>query len=127
MFETQYILLGLIALYLIIRVCYQFYIRKNIGPVMGIDIGTSHTRVYVKGRGVVLNEPSVVAFSYKKGRKVPHAIGADAKALLGPTTRNIEILGPMKDGVVADFEVAENMLKYFFMKALGRRFLIRSC
>jgi len=74
---------------------------------IAIDLGTANTLVYVKGRDVVLNEPSVVAFSYKNGRKVVHAAGAEARQMLGRTPGNIEAIRPMKDGVIADFEVAE--------------------
>ncbi|MGB0908508.1 MAG: rod shape-determining protein [Maricaulaceae bacterium] len=92
---------------------------------IAIDLGTANTLVYVKGRGVVLNEPSVVAFSYKNGRKVPHAVGADARMMLGRTPGHIEAIRPMKDGVIADFEVAEKMIKYFIEKVHNRRRFVR--
>jgi len=88
---------------------------------IAIDLGTANTLVYVKGRDVVLNEPSVVAFSYKNGRKVVHAAGAEARQMLGRTPGNIEAIRPMKDGVIADFEVAEEMIKYFIEKVHNRR------
>jgi len=87
---------------------------------IAIDLGTANTLVYVKGRGVVLDEPSVVAFSYKNGRKVVHAVGAEASLMLGRTPANIEAIRPMKDGVIADFEVAEKMIKSFIEKVHNR-------
>ncbi len=87
---------------------------------IAIDLGTANTLVYVKGRGVVLNEPSVVAFSYKNGRKVVHAVGAEAAKMLGRTPANIEAIRPMKDGVIADFEVAEKMIKAFIGRVHSR-------
>jgi rod shape-determining protein MreB len=87
---------------------------------IAIDLGTANTLVYVKGQGVVLDEPSVVAFSYKNGRKVVHAVGADASMMLGRTPANIEAIRPMKDGVIADFEVAEKMIKAFIEKVHNR-------
>lgn len=87
---------------------------------IAIDLGTANTLVYVKGRGVVLDEPSVVAFSYKNGRKIVHAVGAEASLMLGRTPANIEAIRPMKDGVIADFEVAEKMIKAFIEKVHNR-------
>ena len=87
---------------------------------IAIDLGTANTLIYVKGRGVVLDEPSVVAFSYKNGRKVVHAVGAEASQMLGRTPANIEAIRPMKDGVIADFEVAEKMIKSFIEKVHNR-------
>ena len=81
---------------------------------IGIDLGTANTLVYVKDRGVVLSEPSVVAI-YNKTRKV-RAVGLEAKKMLGRTPGNITALRPMKDGVIADFEVTEAMLRYFINK-----------
>ena len=92
---------------------------------IAIDLGTANTLVYVKGRDVVLNEPSVVAFSYKNGRKVVHAVGSDARMMLGRTPGNIEAIRPMKDGVIADFEVAEKMIKYFIEKVHNRSRFVR--
>ena len=88
---------------------------------IAIDLGTANTLVYVKGRDIVLNEPSVVAFSVKNGRKVVHAVGQDARMMLGRTPGNIEAIRPMKDGVIADFEVAEEMIKSFIQKVHNRR------
>jgi rod shape-determining protein MreB len=83
---------------------------------IAIDLGTANTLVYAKGRDVVLNEPSVVAFSIKNGRKVVHAVGNDARMMLGRTPGNIEAIRPMKDGVIADFDVAETMIEHFIKK-----------
>ncbi|NNE58359.1 MAG: rod shape-determining protein [Hellea sp.] len=92
---------------------------------VAIDLGTANTLVYVKGRDIVLNEPSVVAYSIKNGRKVVHAVGADARMMLGRTPGNIEAIRPMKDGVIADFEVAEAMIDYFIKKVHNRRWNVR--
>ncbi len=89
---------------------------------IAIDLGTANTLVYVKGRGVVLDEPSVVAFSVKNGRRIVHAVGADAKMMLGRTPGNIEAIRPMRDGVIADFKVAEEMIKHFIKKVNNRRY-----
>ncbi|WP_371398338.1 rod shape-determining protein [Fretibacter rubidus] len=97
------------------------YIFGAFSSDIAIDLGTANTLVYVKGRDVVLNEPSVVAFSYKNGRKVVHAVGSEARMMLGRTPGNIEAIRPMKDGVIADFEVAEKMIKYFIEKVHNRR------
>ncbi|MDR3079073.1 MAG: rod shape-determining protein [Rickettsiales bacterium] len=80
---------------------------------MAIDLGTANILVYTKGNGVVLNEPSVVALINNNGKKVPYAFGREAKMMLGKTPALIEIIRPMKDGVIADFEVAGEMIKYF--------------
>jgi rod shape-determining protein MreB len=88
---------------------------------MAIDLGTANTLVYVKGRGVVLNEPSVVAIVNKSGKKQVLAVGNDAKMMLGRTPGNIEAIRPMRDGVIADFEVAEEMIKHFIRKVHNRR------
>src|ERR1700745_1815800 len=88
---------------------------------MAIDLGTANTLVYVKGRGIVLNEPSVVAIAHVKGRKQVLAVGDDAKMMRGRTPGNIEAIRPMRDGVIADFEVAEEMIKHFIRKVHNRR------
>ena len=88
---------------------------------MAIDLGTANTLVYVKGRGIVLNEPSVVAIVNKGGKKQVLAVGNDAKMMLGRTPGNIEAIRPMRDGVIADFEVAEEMIKHFIRKVHNRR------
>ncbi|HCO91194.1 MAG TPA: rod shape-determining protein [Alphaproteobacteria bacterium] len=88
---------------------------------MAIDLGTANTLVYVKGRGIVLNEPSVVAMVENRGRKQILAVGEEAKMMLGRTPGNIEAIRPMRDGVIADFEVAEEMIKHFIRKVHNRR------
>lgn len=87
---------------------------------MAIDLGTANTLVYVRGRGIVLNEPSVVALINNKGKKQVLAVGEDAKQMLGRTPGNIEAIRPLRDGVIADFEVAEAMLKHFIHKVHRR-------
>ena len=84
---------------------------------MAIDLGTANTLVYVKGEGVVLNEPSVVAMLEENGKIQVLAVGNEAKQMLGRTPGKIKAIRPMKDGVIADFEVAEQMIKYFIKKA----------
>lgn len=88
---------------------------------MAIDLGTANTLVYVKGRGIVLNEPSVVAIAEVKGKKQVLAVGEEAKQMLGRTPGNIRAIRPLRDGVIADFEVAEEMIKYFIRKVHNRR------
>ncbi|MBT4934387.1 MAG: rod shape-determining protein [Rhodospirillaceae bacterium] len=88
---------------------------------MAIDLGTANTLVYVKGRGIVLNEPSVVAIVEIKGKKQVLAVGEEAKRMLGRTPGNIRAIRPLRDGVIADFEVAEEMIKYFIRKVHNRR------
>ena len=88
---------------------------------MAIDLGTANTLVYVKGRGIVLNEPSVVAIVEVKGKKKVLAVGEEAKKMLGRTPGNIHAIRPLRDGVIADFEVAEEMIKYFIRKVHNRR------
>jgi rod shape-determining protein MreB len=88
---------------------------------MGIDLGTANTLVYVKGRGIVLNEPSVVAIAQSKGKRHVLAVGDEAKLMLGRTPGNIQAIRPLRDGVIADFEVAEEMIKHFIRKVHNRR------
>ncbi len=88
---------------------------------MAIDLGTANTLVYVRGRGIVLNEPSVVAIATVKGRRQVVAVGDEAKQMLGRTPGNIQAIRPLRDGVIADFEVAEEMIKHFIRKAHHRR------
>ncbi|MEW6140653.1 MAG: rod shape-determining protein [Thermodesulfobacteriota bacterium] len=93
---------------------------------MAIDLGTANTLVYVRGQGVILSEPSVVAVKtdLKRGPRIV-AVGTDAKKMLGRTPDNIKAIRPMKDGVIADFEVTEAMLKHFIFKIHRRRFLVK--
>jgi len=91
---------------------------------LSIDLGTANTLIYVRGQGIVLDEPSVVTIREEIGRggKVLEAVGADAKSMLGRTPGNITAIRPLKDGVIADFNVTEKMLQYFIKKALGSRY-----
>jgi rod shape-determining protein MreB len=88
---------------------------------MAIDLGTANTLVYVKGKGIVLDEPSVVAITNHRGRKQVLAVGEEAKQMVGRTPGNIEAIRPLRDGVIADFEVAEEMIKHFIRKVHNRR------
>ena len=88
---------------------------------MAIDLGTANTLVYVKGRGIVLDEPSVVAYVEVKGRRQVLAVGDEAKLMLGRTPGNIQAIRPLREGVIADFEVAEEMIKHFIRKVHNRR------
>ncbi len=90
---------------------------------LAIDLGTANTLVYVKNKGIVVREPSIVAIN-KRNNKV-EAVGKDAKEMLGKTPANIVAIRPMKDGVIADFEIAERMLDYFIKKAHNRNFFLR--
>jgi actin-like ATPase involved in cell morphogenesis len=86
---------------------------------IGIDLGTANTLVYVRGRGIVINEPSVVAVNDKTGQVV--AVGADAKAMLGKTPPHIRAVRPLSHGVISDFEVTEELFAYLINKAQGGR------
>ena len=90
---------------------------------MGIDLGTATTLVYVKGQGIVLSEPSVVAI--EKGTSHVLAVGEEAKRMLGRTPGSIVAIRPMRDGVIADFEITESMLRYFIKKVHNRRVFVR--
>ncbi|HLM63496.1 MAG TPA: rod shape-determining protein [Acidimicrobiales bacterium] len=89
------------------------------GRDMAVDLGTANTVVYVRGKGIVLNEPSVVAVNVRDGR--PVAVGSEAKRMIGRTPSSIEAIRPLKDGVIADFEICEKMLRFFIQKAHNRR------
>ncbi len=86
---------------------------------MAIDLGTANTVVYVRGRGIVLNEPSVVAVETLNGVKRVKAVGDDAKLMMGKTPDSIEAIRPLRDGVIADIDVAEQMIKHFINKVHG--------
>ena len=88
---------------------------------IAIDLGTANTLIYMKGKGIVLNEPSVVALRNVGGRKIVHAVGLEAKQMLGRTPGHMEAIRPMRDGVIADFEVAEEMIKHFIRKVHNRK------
>jgi rod shape-determining protein MreB len=86
---------------------------------MAVDLGTANTLVYVRGRGIVLDEPSVVAINVKDGR--PLAVGLEAKRMIGRTPGHIQAIRPLKDGVIADFDICEKMLRYFIQRVHQRR------
>ena len=88
------------------------------GRDMAVDLGTANTLVYVRGQGIVLDEPSVVAIDVTTGR--PLAVGAEAKRMIGRTPDHIQAIRPLKDGVIADFEICEKMLRYFIQKVHPR-------
>ncbi|HEY3703013.1 MAG TPA: rod shape-determining protein [Acidimicrobiales bacterium] len=90
------------------------------GRDMAVDLGTANTLVYVRNRGITLNEPSVVAVNVKDGR--PLAVGSEAKRMIGRTPSHIQAIRPLKDGVIADFEICEKMLRYFIHRVHQRRF-----
>jgi rod shape-determining protein MreB len=96
------------------------YLKRLGGRDMAVDLGTANTLVYVRGRGIVLSEPSVVAIDSTTGKV--HAVGAEAKRMLGRTPGTITATRPLKDGVIADFEVAEQMLRHFIRSARSNRF-----
>jgi rod shape-determining protein MreB and related proteins len=97
---------------------FQFF-----GRDIAVDLGTANTLVYVRGRGIVLNEPSVVAINTKNGAIL--AVGAEAKRMIGRTPGHIMAIRPLKDGVIADFDVTEKMLRYFIQAVHKRRFLAK--
>jgi len=86
-------------------------------PDLAIDLGTANTLVYVRGKGILINEPSVVAVNTKTGRVV--AVGKEAREMIGRTPSHIKAIRPLQDGVISDFEVAEEMLAYFIEKVQG--------
>ncbi|HMC51462.1 MAG TPA: rod shape-determining protein [Acidimicrobiales bacterium] len=91
-----------------------------LGRDMAVDLGTANTLVYLRSRGIVLNEPSVVAVNVRDGR--PLAVGLEAKRMIGRTPSHIQAVRPLKDGVIADFEICEKMLRYFIRRVHQRRF-----
>jgi len=99
------------------------YILGMFSSDMGIDLGTANSLIYVKGKGIVLTEPSVVAI--QKGTSNVIAVGNEAKRMLGRTPGNILAIRPLKDGVIADFEITESMLRYFITKVHNRKALVR--
>ena len=94
-----------------------------VGRDMAVDLGTANTLVYVRGRGIVLNEPSVVAINNNTGGIL--AVGSEAKRMIGRTPGNIVAIRPLKDGVIADFDTTERMLRYFIQKVHSRRHLAK--
>jgi rod shape-determining protein MreB len=92
------------------------FLRGYFSSDLAIDLGTANTLIYVRGKGIVLNEPSVVSISHEggpSGKRSIRAVGREAKQMLGKVPGNIEAIRPMKDGVIADFTVTEQMLKQF--------------
>ena len=94
-----------------------------VGRDMAVDLGTANTLVYVRGRGIVLNEPSVVAINSNSGGIL--AVGSEAKRMIGRTPGSIVAIRPLKDGVIADFDTTERMLRYFIQKVHRRRYLAK--
>jgi len=103
----------------------MFDFFNNLGQIwstdMAIDLGTANTLVFVKGQGIVLNEPSVVAIIEERGKKSVLAVGDEAKTMLGRTPGNISAVRPLRDGVIADFVVTEEMIKHFIKKVHKRK------
>jgi rod shape-determining protein MreB and related proteins len=95
------------------------WLSSVVGNDMAVDLGTANTVVYVRGRGIVLNEPSVVAVDTKDDR--PLAVGTEAKRMVGRTPAHIQSIRPLKDGVIADFDICEKMLRYFIQRVHQRR------
>jgi rod shape-determining protein MreB len=102
------------------------WFSNKFGKGLAIDLGTANTLVHVQGEGVVLNEPSVVAIVKDGGQNKILAVGRDAKEMLGKTPGNIVAIRPMRDGVIADFDVTQEMIRRFIMKATKRGMLFRS-
>jgi rod shape-determining protein MreB len=103
----------------------MFNILSYFSNDLAIDLGTASTLIYMKGKGIVCNEPSVVAVRRDSRGKKILAVGTEAKAMLGRTPGNIQAIRPLKDGVIADFEITEDMLKYFIKKVHNRSFMVR--
>jgi len=95
----------------------------NFGTDIGIDLGTASILIYVKGKGIILNEPSVVALDKREGRVI--AIGEEARSMLGRTPDNIIAVRPLREGVIADYDITEKMLRHFITKACGNNWLFR--
>jgi len=104
-------------------VAFSFSLSSMLSNDIGIDLGTANTLVYVKGQGIIVNEPSIVALE-RQSRK-PLAIGAQAKEMLGRENPDIEVVRPLRDGVIADFDVTEEMLRFFIKKVQKNKLLVR--
>lgn len=102
---------------------FSFSLSRMLSNDIGIDLGTANTLVYVKGQGIIINEPSIVAIE-RQSRK-PLAIGAQAKEMLGRENPDIEVVRPLRDGVIADFDVTEEMLRFFIKKVQKNKLLVR--
>ncbi|MHB1127145.1 MAG: rod shape-determining protein MreB [Bacillota bacterium] len=98
-------------------------LKLGLGMDIGVDLGTASVLVYVKGRGIVLNEPSVVAIDRNTGQVI--AVGEEGRRMLGRTPGNIVAIRPLREGVIADYDTTERMLRYFINKACGRRWLFK--
>ena len=98
-------------------------LRGMFSTDMSIDLGTANTLIYVKDRGIILDEPSVVAIRMHNGQKSIEAVGKEAKRMLGRTPGNIQAIRPLKDGVIADFQVTEKMLQHFIAKVHETKFI----
>ena len=105
----------------------KYYWRKGcdymLSKDIGIDLGTANVLIYIKGQGIVLNEPSIVAIDMETKNVI--AVGEEAAKMLGRTPGKVRAIKPMKDGVIADFEITEIMLNTFIKKVKGKRFLSR--
>lgn len=101
----------------------RFSLSALLSNDIGIDLGTANTLVYVKGQGIVVNEPSIVALDRQTNK--PLAIGAKAKEMLGRENPDIQVVRPLRDGVIADFDVTEEMLRFFIKKVLKNKLLVR--
>jgi rod shape-determining protein MreB len=101
----------------------RFSLSALLSNDIGIDLGTANTLVYVKGQGIVVNEPSIVALDRQTNK--PMAIGAGAKEMLGRENPDIQVVRPLKDGVIADFDVTEEMLRFFIKKVQKNKLLVR--
>lgn len=99
------------------------FLRGFFSTDIAIDLGTANTLIYLRGKGIVLDEPSVVAIRHYHGKVIIQAVGAEAKLMLGRTPGNVTAIRPMKDGVIADFNVTEQMLKYFIRKVVHNSLL----
>ena len=98
----------------------MFFFRMfRMGTDMGIDLGTATVLVYIKGKGVILKEPSVVAIDRNNNRVL--AVGEEARQMIGRTPGNIVAIRPMRDGVISDYDITERMLKHFIKKACGKK------
>ncbi|MFM7010986.1 MAG: rod shape-determining protein, partial [Betaproteobacteria bacterium] len=105
------------------------FLRSYFSSDMAIDLGTANTLIYVRGKGIVLDEPSVVAIRHDGGpggKKIIQAVGREAKQMLGRVPGNIEAIRPMKDGVIADFNITEDMIKFFIAKVHDTRWFVPS-
>src|SRR5574344_2865536 len=98
-------------------------IFNNMSDDMGIDLGTANTLVHCKDKGIIIREPSVVAVEKESNEVL--AIGAEAKRMIGRTPGNIVAIRPLKDGVIADFDITQAMLKFFIKKAIGNKTFVR--